>query len=153
MIGPTLSALKRLLIILAAVVVAVVAASFVSIGGTRLVGFRYGVFTNNAAIVCPDRVAAQDGTTITLADGRSFQLQRTDPETLAMELKDAENCVLVDATQGVLYARFRRQYCGFDRPQRSQIITIPLIRKDLPSHGMQPIAGIAQASAASPGGR
>ena len=135
--------MKRLLIILAAVVLAIAGGSLVSIGGTRLVGFRYGVFTNNAATVCQDRVVAQNGTMITLADGRDLQLERIDPETLATELKDAENWVQVDPAKRVLYARFRCQYCGFDRPQASQLITIPLVRKDLPSHSIQPIAGIA----------
>jgi hypothetical protein len=144
--------LKRLSIILAVTAIAVAAAPFVSIGGTRLIGFRYGVFTNNATTVCRDRVVAQNGTTITLSDDRSFQLQGIDPETLTMELKDAEHCVLVDTSNGVLYGRFQRAYCGFDRPQSCQLITIPLIRKDLPSHGMKPIAGIAQAST-PPGGR
>jgi hypothetical protein len=144
--------LKRFLISLAVVAVTLAAGPFVPVGGMRLLGFQYGVFTNNAATVCPDRVASQHGTTITLADGRVFRVERIDPQTLAGELEHAENAVRVDSADGVLYGRFRREYCGFSLPQRCQLITIPLIRKDLTSHGMQPIARIVQAPA-SPKGR
>jgi hypothetical protein len=129
----------------------IAAAPFARLGGMRVVGFEYGVFVNNAATICPDQVTAQVGSTITLADGRSFRLQG-DPQWLASELTRAENMVFVDTANGVVYGRYRRLYCGFSRPQRSQLITIPLRRKDLTSHGREVIAAIANPTAPS-GGR
>ena len=124
-------------------VIAVALVVIVASGGRRIVGFRYGVSINNAAPICPDQVIAQNGTTITLADGRVFTLSRVDPQTLTAELNDAQNMVFVDTAAGVVYGRFRRSYCGFDFP--SQFITIPLIRKEFPSHGRQVIAPLANA--------
>jgi hypothetical protein len=122
-------------------------APFVRPGGTRIVGFEYGVSVNNSATICPDRVVRQTGTTIHLADGRSFKLDG-DAQQLAGELARAENRVFVDTANGVVYGRFRRGYCGCSKPQNSQVITIPLIRKDLPSHGREIIAALDKSSRA-----
>jgi hypothetical protein len=129
----------------------IVAAPFARLGGMRVVGLEYGVFVNNAATICPDQVTAQVGSTITLADGRSFRLD-ADPQWLAGELTRAENMVFVDTANGVVYGRFLRLYCGFSRPQRSQLITIPLRRKDLPSHGREVIAELDESARPSGGG-
>jgi len=131
---------KRPWVILTAVALSLGAAPFLRLGDTRVVGFRYSVFINNAATICPDQVVWQDGTTIGLSDGRRFVLDHIDSATLAGELHRAEYQVFIDPADGMVYALFRRSYCGFSRPERSQIVTIPLVRKDLPSHGRHAIA-------------
>jgi hypothetical protein len=135
---------------LGAIVTLLAVSPFVQLGGMRLVGFQYGVFVDHSTTVCPDQVVSQNGTTITLSDGRSFRLGRTNPEVLAGELARAENRVFVDTAGGVVYGRFRRDYCGFSRPERSQIITLPLVRKDLPSHGRDVIASIDHPATTKP---
>jgi hypothetical protein len=127
----------------AAVTVLALTVTFVRPGGMHLVGIQYDVFVNNAATVCPDQVISQNGRTIALADGRSFDID-LDPEWLAAELSRAEDRVFVDTVNGVLYGRYARSCCGFSRPQRSQLVTLPLIRKDLPSHGRTVIARISK---------
>ncbi len=117
----------------------------------RVVGFRYGAYVDNSLTVCPDQVVSQAGATITLADGRSFRLDE-DPQALAGDLSRAENQVFVDVANGVVYGRFRRAYCGFDWPERSQLVTLPLIRKVLPSHGREIIAELDRTTRGKGGG-
>lgn len=112
-------------------------------GGSRLFGIRYGVSVNNLSDF-PDTVASVDGRTLTLADGRSFKLDRgTDAGWLAAELERAENVVAIDLKRGVLYGRSRIGYCSFDRPQRLQLVTIPIVRVDLPVFCRREIAHLA----------
>jgi hypothetical protein len=129
--GIPLAALKRYLIILATIAVLVTFAVFGSWGGQRIVGFRYGVLVNNLATECPNTVVSVDGSRVTLDDGRVVVVKGPQAQWLDAELKECENRVRYDASEKTLYTMRRVAFCGFDRPQRCQLITIPLKRVDL----------------------
>ena len=132
-------------VIAGTVVVILTIGPFLHLGGKRVVGFEYGVTVNNATSICPDQVTKQAGNMIYLADGRSFTLDHTDAESLAGDLARAENMVFVDTKEGIVYGRYRCGYCGFG-PGSSQLITIPLIRREMPTHGRKIIAGVSRST-------
>jgi hypothetical protein len=113
-----------------------VAAPFIQIHGMRLIGFEYSVFVNNATTVCPRKVIAITGNRITLDDGTRYDVEEMVPP-LGEFLSDAENQVSIDPTDSWLYTRSRIQRCGFSRPERCQLLTIPIIPKRLFRYGRQ----------------
>ena len=127
-----LATLKRFLVIIAIFAALGAFAVFGSVGGgQRIVGFRYAVFVNNLATECPSTVVSVDGSRVTLDDGRVLVVTGPQAKWLNAELKTCENRVRFDSAEQTLYTMRRVGFCGFDRPQRCQLITIPLKRVDL----------------------
>ncbi|CAN5551994.1 hypothetical protein BH10PLA1_BH10PLA1_10540 [soil metagenome] len=119
------------------------AGPYTHVFGTRLLGYQYGVWVNNAATICPITVVSQNGNVLSLSDGRTIEMLDTSPANYAYELSSGSNLIYLDAATNRVYTRFRRDYCGFSNPSRCQLITIPLVRHELPSHGRQCI-GVAK---------
>jgi len=116
---------KRRLIILAIALLAAVALL------SPIVGFCYSVGVNNLATECPNTVVNIDGPRVTLDDGRVLVVKGPQAEYLAEELKACENRVRFDAGERTLYTMRRVAFCGFDRPESRQLITVPLKRVEL----------------------
>lgn len=135
--------MKQRHVILIALLAVLAATPFLEYRGMRIVGFRYGVFVNNSATVAPDTVVHLDGARITLADGRAFDVTGRDAEAIAAEMTYCNSRVRVTGED--LRTMRPVEYCGFDRPQRSQWLTIPLIRVDLPVYKERDFAWVSPA--------
>jgi hypothetical protein len=122
------------------VILSVLLASFASVGGRRVLGFKYGVFVDNLAAECPNTVVNVEGTTVMLEDGRTLTLSGVHSEQLSPLLTECENRVRFDSKMGELRCMYRAGYCGLALPQKYQIITIPLERVELRQFGSTPIA-------------
>ena len=96
------------------------------LAGMRLVGFSYSVPVNNLATECPNTVVRVDGPRVTLDDGRVLEVRGPQAQWLNAELTDCQNRVRFDSGNNTLYTLRYIAHCGFDRPERSQLITIPL---------------------------
>jgi hypothetical protein len=140
--------MKRLINIIAVLLVMLLIVSFTRIGGARVVGFRYSVPVNNLTSECPDTVVGLDGRMITLADGRVFEVEGIEPSAIAEELKDCESHVRIE-DDGLQVLR-PLGHCGFDRPERCQWFTIPLIRVDLRQFTRREVAVVRRVGAAKP---
>lgn len=123
--------MKRHLIILAAVIAVGAVVPLPPLGGQRIVGFRYGVIVDNLSTECPNTVVSVEGSRVTLDDWRVLVVKGPDADWLEAEFKDCEDRVRFDANERTLHTMRRVGFCGFDRPQHNQLITIPLIRVDM----------------------
>jgi hypothetical protein len=113
---------------------------FGSFGGQRIVGVRYGVFVNNLATECPSTVVRVEGSRVTLDDGRVLAVKGPEAEWLSAELTECQGRVRYDPAERTLHTMRRVGFCSFDRPQRGQLITIPLKRVDLRQYASRPFA-------------
>jgi hypothetical protein len=127
--------MKRGLVILAVVVLLGVLSLF-----SPLVGFRYSVAVDNLASECPNTVVGVDGPRVTLDDGRVLVVQGAQVGWLATELKECENRVRFDASERTLYTMRRVAFCGSDRPESRQLITVPLKRVELRQYASREFA-------------
>jgi hypothetical protein len=134
---------RRLATIFGLVILFLAASPFISFGGQRLVGFQYGVGVNNLNTECPNTVTAVDGRRITLDDGRRFLIDGPSETDLAAELAQCDHRVRIDPSDDALYTARPIDSCSFSRPERCQMLTIPLVRVDLRQYTSRRVYGVA----------
>ena len=131
--------MKRRLIILGSI------ASLAAIAVvTHIVGFRYSVGVDNRATDFPNAVVNVDGLTITLDDGRVLRVGEQYADVLAEEIKESEYRVRFDANERMLHTMRYARYCGLDRPESRQLVTMPLKRVDFPRYWSKTFAEVRE---------
>jgi hypothetical protein len=115
--------------------------------GIRAVCFRYDRFTDDSAALCPDRIASLSGTSITLADGRSFRLDKID-RNFGKWLEATQPRVFVDTSNGTVYYLESYSFCGnsFHDFNCNALFHFPLRPIDRPTVGRREFAKLATSS-------
>jgi len=141
--------MRRIAYIFVALLIVLLIGLYIPFNGQRVIGFRYATIVDNLDAVCPARVTNVQGSQITLHDGRMFRIEGPSPADLVGEMQRCDYRVWVDKQEHALHTAVQIPLDSSDRPQASQLLTIPLFRTELRQYTRHPFGGAILVAPAS----